>query len=102
MGSVDGLVPRRIIDAEGAVALVTESSGFRSHHDCYRGSQVVFQKRQQRDSSETSSFRQSFSNDSICYKRCKNSNPQTFVEDWLGRNILTKSRLPPRLFLSRL
>merc|ERR1711874_602508 len=22
-----------------------------------------------------------------------------FVEDWLGRNILTKSRLPPRLFL---
>jgi len=25
-----------------------------------------------------------------------------FVEDWLGRNILTKSRLPPRLFLSRL
>ena len=25
-----------------------------------------------------------------------------FVEDWLGRNILTKSRLPPYLFLSRL
>merc|ERR1711913_203087 len=76
--SVDGLDLRRIVDSEGAVALVTESSGFRSHHECYRGSQVVFQKRQQRDSSETSSFRQSFSNDLICYKRCKNSNPQTF------------------------
>merc|ERR1711874_11880 len=83
--SVNGLDSRRVVDPEGAVALVTGSSGFRSHQYCYRGSPVVFQERQQRDSSGTSSFRQSFSNDSICYKRGKNSNPQTFCGGLVGK-----------------
>merc|ERR1711874_891572 len=91
---------RRVVDAEGAVALVTGSSGFRSHQYCYRGSPVVFQERQQRDSSGTSSFRQSFSMTQFITSEAKIPILRPFVEDWLGRNILTKSRLPPRLFLS--
>ena len=83
--SVNGLDSRRIVDAEGEVALITGSSGFRSHRYCYRGSPVVFQEGQQRDSSGSSSFRQSFSYDSICYKRGKNSNPQTLCGGLVGQ-----------------
>merc|ERR1712179_261869 len=42
--SVIGLDSRRVVNAEGAVARITGSSGLRCHRFCYRGSPVVFQE----------------------------------------------------------
>merc|ERR1711913_280254 len=100
--SVDGLDSRRIIDAEGAVALVTESSGFRSHHDSTEGLKLFFKRDNKGIPLKPPLSDSRFPMTQFVTSDAKIPILRPFVEDWLGRNILTKSRLPPRLFLSRL
>merc|ERR1711874_790663 len=95
-------VPRRIIDAEGAVALVTNPPDFVATMIATEGLKLFFKRNNKGIPLKSPLSDSRFPMTQFVTSDAKIPILRLFVEDWLRRNILTKSRLPPRLFLSRL